>query len=157
MAMAKYDKFWTEKLYGYATFKIEHDRIANLNYRLAPGVGIGYQWIETPSENFNTEVGVSYVYEDYDPGDNDDFVALRLAYHYDRKLADNVKFFHNFEILPSVEDLGDYILTTDIGLRLDLTEHFFTEGRIELQRDSQPAPDTQKNDVRYILGVGWAF
>jgi putative salt-induced outer membrane protein YdiY len=157
LAMAKYDKFWTEKLYGYATFKVEHDRIAALNYRLAPGVGIGYQWLESPNANFNTEVGVSYVYEDYDPGDNNDFVALRLAYHYDRKLRDNVKFFHNLEYLPAFEDPGDYLLTTDIGLRVDLTEHFFTEGRVEWKRDSTPAPDTLKNDLRYIIGIGWSF
>jgi len=157
MAMGKYDKFWTEKVYGYATMKVEHDRIAALNYRLSPGVGIGYQWLESPKSNFNTEVGISYVYEDHDPGDQTDFIALRLAYHYDRKLADNVKFFHNLEYLPAFEDPGDYLLTTDVGLRFDMTEHFFTEGRIEWKRDSTPAEDSLKNDLRYIIGVGWSF
>ncbi|MBC8107500.1 MAG: DUF481 domain-containing protein [Anaerolineae bacterium] len=157
MALGKYDKFWTDKLYGYVTTKVEHDRIALLNYRLSPGIGIGYQWIESPAMNFNTEAGVSYVYEEYDPGDSNDFVALRLAYHFDKKLADNVKFFHNLEWLPAFEDPSDYILTTDVGLRVDITKSFFTEGRIEWKRDSEPAPGSLKNDLRYIIGVGWAF
>ena len=157
MAFGKYDKFWTEKLYGYATVKAEHDRIASLNYRLSPGIGIGYQWVESPKTNFNTEAGVSYVYEDYDPGDNEDFIALRLAYHFDHKLRDNVKIFHNLEWLPAFEDPGDYILTTDAGIRLDITKNFFTEGRIEWKQDSEPAPDTLENDLRYIIGVGWQF
>lgn len=153
----KYDKFWTEKLYGYVNMKAEHDRIALLNYRLTPGIGLGYQWIESPAMNFNTEVGLTYVYEDYDPGDNNQFAALRLAYHFDRKLADSVKLFHNFEILPAFEDPGDYILTTDLGVRFDITKSFFTEARVELKRDSIPAEGALKNDVRYIIGIGWAF
>jgi putative salt-induced outer membrane protein YdiY len=157
MAFGKYDKFWTEKLYGYATVKVDHDRIADLRYRLSPGVGVGYQWIESPKTNFNTEAGISYVYEEYDPGDNNDFIALRLAYHFDHKLRDTVKIFHNFEWLPSFEDPGDYILTTDVGIRFDITENFFTEGRIEWKQDSEPAPNTHENDLRYIIGVGWRF
>ena len=35
-ASAKYDRFWTEKFYGYGLFAVDHDRIAALNYRLAP-------------------------------------------------------------------------------------------------------------------------
>ena len=45
--------------------KVEHDRIARLDYRVTPGVGVGYQWVEKPEINFYTEAGISYVYENY--------------------------------------------------------------------------------------------
>ena len=156
-ASGKYDKFWTEKWYGYVTMKVEHDRIAALNYRLSPGVGTGYQWIEQPDMHFNTEAGVSYVYEDFVTGENDEFVALRLAYHFDKKLADKVGFFHDLEYLPAFKDPGDYLLNVDAGVRVDITSAFFTEGKVEYKRDSQPAEGSLKNDLRYILGVGWSF
>ncbi len=156
-ALGKYDKFWTEKLYGYATVKVDHDRIADLYYRLSPGIGLGYQWLEGPTQNFNTEVGFSYVYEKYDGGENNEFVALRLAYHYDRKLNEAVTLFHDLEYLPAIKDPGDYILTTDLGVRAMLTKSFFTEARVEYKRDSTPAPDTLKNDLKYVIGVGWTF
>lgn len=155
--LGKYDKFWTEKLYGYITTKVEHDRIAQLNYRLSPGIGLGYQWIESPAMNFNTEAGLTYVYEDYTTGDTNEFLAFRLAYHFDKKLAENVRLFHNFEILPAFQDPGDYIMTTDLGVRMDLTKSFFTEAKVEYQRDSVPAPGSLKNDLRYIVGIGWSF
>jgi putative salt-induced outer membrane protein YdiY len=155
--VGKYDQFWSPKFYGYATTKVEHDRIASLRYRLAPGVGVGYQWIESPAMNFNTEAGVTYVYEDFDTGGNDEFVALRLAYHFDKRLADNVGLFHNLEWLPSFADPGDYLLNTDAGVRVDLTASMFSEFKVELKRDSQPAEGALKNDLRYILGVGWSF
>jgi putative salt-induced outer membrane protein YdiY len=156
-ALGKYDKYWSPKFYGYAMTRVEHDRIADLNYRLLPGVGVGYQFIEKPDMNLAGEAGVTYVYEDYTSGDSEDSVALRLAYHFDKKLSDTVTFFHNLAYLPAFEDPGDYNLLTDAGVRAKLTKDFFAEFRAEWKRDSTPAPDTLKNDLRYILGVGWQF
>jgi len=153
----KYDNFWTQKLYGYATAKLEHDRIAALYYRLTPGVGLGYQWFESPDFNFNTEAGVSYVHEDFDNDGTNDEIAGRLAYHVDKALNDKVKVFHNLEWLPAFEDPGDYLLTTDAGIHADLTKHFFSEFKVEWKRDSTPAPGALKNDTRFLLGVGWNF
>jgi putative salt-induced outer membrane protein YdiY len=157
MAEGKYDRFWNPKLYGYVNMKVEHDRIADLNYRLSPGIGLGYQWIETPDMHFQTEAGFAYVYEDYISSGNDDHVALRLAYHFDKRLNERLSVFHNLEYLPAIEDPGDYNLTTDAGIRADLTQAFFTEFKLEWKRDSTPAPDADKNDLSYILGVGWRF
>ncbi len=42
----KYDRFFTDKLYGYGLMRYDHDRLAFLNYRLSPGAGVGYQWVE---------------------------------------------------------------------------------------------------------------
>jgi putative salt-induced outer membrane protein YdiY len=156
-AEGKYDRFWTDKLYGYVNLKAEHDRVAALNYRLSPGIGLGYQWVETPDRHFNTEAGFTYVYEDYISAGNDDHVALRLAYHFDQRLNERVSLFHNLEYLPAIEDPGDYNLTADAGVRADLTESFFSELKLEWKRDSTPAPDADKNDLRYILGIGWKF
>lgn len=153
----KYDRFWTPKFYTYGLMRVEHDRIADLNYRLAPGGGIGYQWIESKEMNFNTEAGITYLYEDYISGGSEDSVAGRLAYHFDKQLNDKVSFFHNLEWLPAFEDPGDYLLNTDAGIRANLTKTFFTEFKVELKRDSSPAPGALKNDLRYILGVGWTF
>ncbi|MGH7214724.1 MAG: DUF481 domain-containing protein, partial [Tepidisphaeraceae bacterium] len=156
-AQGKYDYFFTEKFYGYGLFRVERDRIADLDLRLAPSVGVGYQWIESERQNFSTEAGIGWVYEEYDPGGTDEHIAGRLAYHYDQTINDKVKFFHNFEYLPSLEDFGDYNLRADVGIRADLTARMFTEFKIEWLYDSTPAPGNSENDLRYILGVGWAF
>jgi putative salt-induced outer membrane protein YdiY len=157
MAQGKYDHFFTEKLYSYVDAKIEHDRIAELNYRLTPGVGLGYQWVEKPELNFRTEAGVTYVYEDYITDGHDDFAALRLAYHLDKKLAEKVKFFNDFEILPAFQDPSDYTLTADAGVRVDVAKNWFTEFKVEWARDNTPPPGADKNDFRYIVGVGYNF
>jgi putative salt-induced outer membrane protein YdiY len=154
---AKYDRFWTEKLYGYVNGKVEHDRIALLYYRVSPGVGLGYQWFEGPRLNFNTEAGFGYVREEYDDDTSNDYMSVRFAYHLDSQLSDRVSVFHNVEYLPAIDDPSDYTLNADVGLRATLSGSFFTQFKIEYKRDSQPAAGSLKNDLLYTIGVGWQF
>jgi putative salt-induced outer membrane protein YdiY len=157
MAFGKYDYFVTPKAYGYGMMKGEHDRIADLNYRLSPGVGVGYQWVERPDFNVFTEAGIAYVYEDFISDGHQASCAWRFAYHIEKKFNDVWSAFHNMEIFPEIDSPEKYNMTTDLGIRAALTAAFFTEFRVEWKRDTDPAPGAEKNDLRYILGVGWKF
>lgn len=161
-AQGQYDYFLSDKLYWYANTLLEKDRIADLNLRVAPSIGLGYQWIEGPVTNYSTEAGLAWVYEDYDDDDDDgggseDNISLRLAHHLDHQLLENLLFIHNLEVFPSLEDINDYYLKADAGLRSTLTASLFAELRFELDYDSTPAEDADKADTRYILSVGWNF
>jgi putative salt-induced outer membrane protein YdiY len=153
----KYDRYWDDQWYGYANAKLEHDRIAALYYRVAPGVGLGYQWFETEKMKFRTEAGLTYIHEEFDPSGTNDSIAVRLAYAYDNKLTDDVVLFHTLEYLPAIDDPADYILNTDLGIRASLTDDFFAQFKILYKRDSTPAEDALKNDLLYTIGVGWNF
>ena len=155
--LGKYDYFLNEKLYLYGLGRIERDRIADLDLRVSPSVGVGYQWIERPDFNFSTEAGLGWVYEDFETGDSEDHFAARFAYHVDKQLNDKVSVFHNFEYLPSLEDISDFNLNTDAGIKASMTDRMFTQFKIEWKYDSEPAPGAEENDLRYILGVGWQF
>jgi putative salt-induced outer membrane protein YdiY len=153
----KYDYFFSKRWYGYANARVERDRIAALDLRFTPGVGIGYQWVERADFNFNTEAGLTWVYEDYETGESDSHFAARFAYHVDKRLNDKVRLFHNLEFLPSVEDVEDFNVNTDAGVRATLTDNMFGEAKLEWKYDSTPAPGAEKNDLRWVLGVGWTF
>jgi putative salt-induced outer membrane protein YdiY len=156
-AQLKYDKFFSEKWYGYGVFRYDRDRLAFLDYRLSPGVGAGYQWIETADFNFFTEAGVSYVYEEYSNAGSDERVALRLAYRVDKQLNENVSVFHSMEWLPAFDDVGDFNLNADAGIRAKMMANLFSELKVQWQHDSTPAPGADRNDLRFLLGVGWMF
>jgi len=154
---AKYDYFITEKLYAFGSFRYEHDRIANLDYRLTPGAGLGYQWVETPALSFNTEAGIAYVVEKFGDDTSNDFIAARLAYHVKKDFNEKVSLFHNLEYYPSLERLDDYLVVTDAGVRVTLTAKMFAEYKAEFRYDSMPAPGASRSDLRHIVGVGWKF
>ena len=153
----KYDYFVTEKLYWYTGVLAERDRIAELDLRLTPSGGLGYQWVERDDMNFNTEAGVAWVYEDFRNADSNDYWALRFAYHLDKKVNERVSLIHNVEYIPSVEDLDEFNLNADAGLRVMLTDKFFNELKVEWKHDSEPAPGAEKNDLRYVISLGYEF
>ena len=158
MALAKYDHFFTKKLYGYLGTKAERDLVADLELRLAPGAGVGYQWFEGPTFNFSTEVGLAWVYENFRHTGTREFFGPRFAYSVDWKPVDPLLLYHKLEYLPSFEDLGgDYLLNMDAGARLTVWKGLFAELRYEFRYDSTPASGRQRTDQRYILGAGWSF
>jgi len=155
----KYDDFITDKLYGYGNAGYYHDRIAELNYRLTPGAGIGYQWFEQKSLNFYTEAGVSYLYEDYENAPIDQNTAFRLAYHVNTAINDQVSLFHDVEYVApfKLSQTNHYIIAADAGIRADLTKSIFTEFKVVYQRNDSPPAGRLKDDLMYLLGVGWKF
>ena len=161
--MGKWDKFWTDKLYGYVNAKLEHDDIANLYYRVTPGIGVGYQWLEGPKTFFNTEGGLTYVHEtfiDPDTGDKDDTndnLSLRAAYKIEHNLNDTTIVFHNLEYLQAVDSIDDYNLNADIGIKFKITGNFLAQFKLEYRRDNTPAEDTLKDDLLWLVGLGWQF
>jgi len=155
----KYDDFFTDKFYGYGDAGYYHDRIALLNYRLTPGVGVGYQWIEQKTLNFYTEAGVSYLYENYVAAPIDQNAAFRLAYHADTALNDQVSLFNDVEYLAPFRfgETNHYVIAADAGVRANLTKAFFTEFKVVYERNDHPVPGTLKDDLMFLLGVGWKF
>jgi putative salt-induced outer membrane protein YdiY len=155
---AKYDYFFNPKLYGYINGRLERDLIAGISLRVTPGAGLGYQWADDPDFHFRTEGGISYLYRSYThDGGTAESVAVRLAYHIDKKLNDKVSVFHNLEYFPGLDSINDYFFLTDAGIRASMTEKMFAEFKIQEQYDSQPAPGKGHNDTRFILGVGINF
>lgn len=158
LGRAKYQYTFAPKWYVYTSVEAEHDVIAGLALRLAPSVGVGFQWVDQPTFSFSTEGGFGYLYRQYshnhgETGSPD----ARLAYHLKAKLNDKVSVFHDFEYLPGLDRIDNYFFDTDLGVRADLTAKFYAEIKIEYQYDSQPSPGHGPNDTRYIMGVGYSF
>ncbi|HEX4055250.1 MAG TPA: DUF481 domain-containing protein [Tepidisphaeraceae bacterium] len=156
---ANYDYFFSKQWYGYGNVRIEKDRIQFLNLRLTPGIGAGYQVIERPDFNANLEGGVSWVYEQYsNVAAANQNVSVRLAYHVDKTLLDSrLKVFNDVAYFPSVQNVNDYLILSDAGLRLAITKRMFSELKAEVDYDSHPAPTAHRTTTQYILGVGWTF
>lgn len=158
MGLAKYDHFFTKRFYGYLSTKAERDAVAELEVRLAPGAGVGYQWFERPTFNLSTEAGLVWVYENFKRTGTREFFGPRLAYSVDWTPIHLLLLYHKLEYMPSFEDLGgDYLVNIDAGARLTMWKGLFTELRYEFRYDSTPASGRHRTDQRYILGAGWAF
>ena len=165
---AKHDHFWFPAVYNYENLKWERDVIQGLDARYRVGLGLGYQWLEnlvfesTGKWNFNQELGVNWIKEEYD--NNDDakaggFCALRYGHHfgYIPKWTDNLELFHNFEVLPEVDEWEKFLAKADVGFTTKLVYDFDLIAKIEWEYNSKPASDRKKDDLRYIVGLGYKW
>ena len=165
---AKHDHFWFPTVYNYEDLKWERDVIQDLNARYRVGLGVGYQWLEnrvfesTGKWNFNQEIGVNWIKEEYDNNDDakeNGFCALRYGHHfgYIPKWAEGIEIFHTFEILPEVDEWEKFLAKADVGFTTKLIYDFDLIAKIEWEYNSKPANDRKKDDTRYIVGLGYKW
>ena len=154
-ASLKHDHFFSEKLYGFGTGRVERDNIANLDLRTIVGAGAGYQWVETDRTEFSTEAGAVLRREEYGgAGGTESDLAAHLAYNFQQTLNEHVSFLHGVTYYPAFDDPSDYFLTAQAELRARITEALFASGKVVMNRDSTPAPGAKKTDLLYLFGVG---
>ena len=165
---AKHDHFWWQGVYHYEDLKWERDMIQDLRARYRVGLGGGYQWLDnkvfesTGKWNFNQELGVNWIKEEYD--DNDDekkngYCALRYGHHfgYIPKWVEGIELFHEFEILPEVDEWEKFLAKANVGISADLIWSFNLIAKIEWEYNSKPANDRKKDDTRFIVGLGYKW
>ena len=154
----KFDYFWSKQSYAYVNARYYKDKILDLDHRLTTGAGVGYQWVETDTWNVFTELGATYVDENYSNLDEQDtYLSARGAYHIARDFGERFSLFHNLELLERIDDTSEYLLTTDAGARAQITARWFVEARAMFLYHSQPPAGLKKDDTRYTVGVGLKF
>jgi len=167
----QYDYFVTKRLYPYARMYVERDRPAEVLLRLIPGAGLGYEWFQGPPYFLASEGGLAWLYEESDCENDpppaapqcaartitDDRISARVAYRTHWIPREGLTLFHDLEYFPSLEDAGEFFLNADAGLRVSLWAGLFGELKAEWRHDQTPAPDTERNDYRYLVNLGWAF
>jgi uncharacterized protein DUF481 len=165
--LLQYDYFFTKKLFGYTNATGEKDGVANLALRFTAGAGGGYQWYETDTFKWNTQLGLSWISENYTltthdqligtPDPDRDYIAARLASDLSYVLYPGLSFFQKTAFYPSLERWEDQLLVTSTGIRYKLFGNFYGESRVDWTWDRTPAPGKLENDVAYIIGIGYGF
>jgi putative salt-induced outer membrane protein YdiY len=154
----KYDRFLTETLYLTGFLGVNRDETQDLNLRSVLSPGVGYQIIDTEDTELSVEAGPTWVREDYILAHDRDFAAGRWALDYQEYFFDKfVVLFHKQDGLLDFENSGDILLRTRQGIRIPLQNNLNVSAQILFDYDTNPAPGTEKEDIEYILSLGYTF
>ncbi len=153
----QYNHLFSDRFYGYARAEGLHDGIADLQYRLTVGPGVGYYLIKETNTTFSTEAGSSFVTQRLgDEGKN--YVTLRLAEKYEYKFKRfGARVWESVEILPQVDDFNNYILNAEVGVESAISKTLSLKTYLVDNFNNEPAAGRQKNDVRLISGISYKF
>ena len=151
----KLDRFYDDKSFIYTSGQLEQDRVSDLDNRLIVGFGFGHQFIDQDDFTLSAEGGAAWLTEKYSGSEKNEEWSIQLGYSLDKKLGSNLALSHETSFLPAFDNLDDYLLSTEIGLKSDLMENMFASFKIILDYDSTPSEGLEKTDLQYILGLGF--
>jgi putative salt-induced outer membrane protein YdiY len=155
---AKYDHFLTEKWFLYSSASAEKDEFKDLNLRTDFGIGVGYQFFETPMMNLSLEAGLTYVNEDYEEGEDNDYPAGRWAVNFDRYFFEKAfQFFHFHEGFVGLEDTDDLFIRSRTGIKLPIYKKFKATAQYNYDWEKSPKRGRKKADEMYILTLGYEW
>lgn len=154
----QYDYFLGKRWYALGTARVLGDTFADLSLRFSGGAGIGYTVIDNDTTKLLTEVGLSYVNENYRSNNpSDDYVAARIAYKFTKILNESTKLLHSVEAFPSLDKPDDIYLQARTEVVTSLTGSMIASLAHVLDYDSTPSPGRKEADNRVELAVGWSF
>jgi putative salt-induced outer membrane protein YdiY len=153
----KYDYFFTKKFYGFLVLEFLKDRFQDLNLRTDGGPGVGYQLWDDPVKSLLFEAGVTYFHEDRIDSPNRDWVAARLAANFRYQFFKIITFAERIEAYPSMTYGGEYTLRNEASLISPLGAGWSLKFSNIWQRNSDPPPGIEKDDLTWILGLQYSF
>lgn len=147
-------KTLSEKTFAYFDFTLNHDDIADLNYRLTAGPGLGVFLIKSDSDKLSFETGPTFISEDK-ADVQDEYLALRMAENGERRFPNKSKIWESVEYLPHADDLARFLLNSEIGIEAAVNNHLSLRMVLQNKYDSDPGADLKNNDLSLIGGLSF--
>jgi len=148
----------SKKWYSFFRGEADHDRFADIDYRLVPAAGVGYWLYDLPGIKLMAEVGAGLDHTVYKSKikDRDEWVLTPRLF-LEKKLFNNSKITQNLYYYPTIEDYNDYRLRSDTSLDIALNKKLSLRLSLIDDYNSVPSEDTKKNDLRLISSLVCSF
>jgi putative salt-induced outer membrane protein YdiY len=162
----KMDFFITKRLFWFASAYFEQDTFQDLKLRTALASGPGYQFIEKgdyaspwfKDMTMYAETGLAYFNEDFTTAHDQATTRAKWAVRLNWPMLDeSITFYHFQEVYPSLQNMSNYYLTMDNGVRFRIYEGFVSGIQVTTRYNSAPAPGTGDTDNLYLITLGYNF
>ena len=147
-----------KKWYGFFRFEADHDRFADIDYRLVPAAGIGYWFFDLEDVKFMAEVGAAPEMTRYRDGTKNtlDWELIPRVF-LEKKLFKNITLTQDFYYYQTVESLNKYRLRSETALDFKINDHLKLRLSLWDEYKSNPPKDTKKNDARFVTSLAYSF
>ncbi|GJL78696.1 MAG: hypothetical protein NPINA01_16850 [Nitrospinaceae bacterium] len=154
---SKFSHSFSPKWYVYLALEFLSDTFRDLDLRTTVGPGFGYKVWEDEIKSLFIEGGISYILDNQKVGEDDENANARFASKFSYRIIPRIVFANHVVIFPSIEEQGEFTLRNQASLKTDLGNGWNLKLSNVIDHDSNPGPDVKKNDVHWILALGYAF
>jgi len=160
-----FDWFLRARWFWYVNSLIGVDKQRGFDNYSVLGTGAGYQFFENSRSALSMKLGLSAINEHYiippevsdDYADHDKFMGVRFVTDFRYGLPWEVSFFHNNELIYSVENSANWGFKSTTGLSSMIFKRVYSEFKVDYWIDNQPQPTRESRDTRMSLGVSYKW
>jgi putative salt-induced outer membrane protein YdiY len=136
---------------------LDHIGAQGLYLRETAGGGYGRTLINKSRTNFSVLAGATFVHEKFFTGANDQTAAILVGEKLGIQISKRVRFDHNLNFYPNVSNTGQFRFDTTTSLAASLSKRFSLNTSVIDLYLTNPAAGSQKNNIAFTTGIGYAF
>ena len=143
------------------------DEFQNIDYRVTPGAGVGYEFIDKGPAGLEAGAGAAYQYTRYESveageDDTDGTAAVYGRLDFDYDITSNVEFETSYNLRVAVPENEDWTHSWRATVEVDLPAALELDVTAIWDRINDPARDSdgvrpEKDDFTLTVGIGWTF
>jgi putative salt-induced outer membrane protein YdiY len=138
--------------------RVEFDEFQDWDWRTSAVLGPSYQLIENDRTSLRLRAGAG-VAREFGGGRNNLIPEALAGFDFKHNLSDRQRLFLSTELLPSLDDLGEYRASNKLGYEMDITEDSKATIRLGIDHryDSTAPSDRDSNDIDFFATLGVHF
>ncbi len=157
--MARYGlRIWDQKWVNFYKVETDHDRFANINYRIIPSLGLGYWFSDTDDWKALTELGIGATYIGYrNSSKNTTEATIIPRAFFDKRLFNETHLTEDITIYPSLKTSGHYRLHSETAFNNPISKQLIFKVSLIDDYNSHPASDKKRNDTQLVTSLNYSF
>jgi putative salt-induced outer membrane protein YdiY len=154
----KYDYFLADPNYVGLLAMAEKDKFQDLDLRYLIGPYLGRQFYDEPIFSLSGELGFSYVTEEYNIAEDDEYGASNWNLHASSNyLGGDSSLYFDQNGIWNLEDTSNVIVNSTFGLSIPLVWSIEAAAEILLEYDSGAVENVDDMDQTYNLRLGYKW
>lgn len=152
------DYFLEDPNYVGVLVQAESDKFQDLDIRYLIGPYLGRQFYDKPVFSLKGELGFSYVTEEYNIADDDEYGASNWhLYASSDYLGGDSSLYFNQDGIWNLEDTSDVIVNSTFGLSYPLIWSIEAAAEVLFEYDSGAVENVDDMDQTYNLRLGYKW
>lgn len=149
----------SERFFSYYEIQGIRDKFKNYNYRILPGLGVGYKFINQEKLLFAGNTGIAEVFTKYfDSGETDSYLGVTVAEEFTWKFSETAEFTQKWEWNFRTSKLSHYLSYFEANLISKMIKNWGIKLTIINRHDSQPVGEgIKKNDFTFLAGISTKY
>lgn len=154
---AQYNRFFHPRAYWLINGWLEHDGVADIEFRHSLGPGLGYIFFKEKKFKLGAEAGPAWVGQKLAGENFAHTIQMRLGNNLEWQITDNLELYQKTRFLVPFHDINDWIFTAEAGLDNKIYKSLSLRLSVINRYQNSPSVGREKNDLTLTSGIVYKY